>query len=258
MKKWLRQHLDKVIIIVGIIALGVLTSKVIQNLNDNLAAIRDAQFLNKVVIRKGDLTSWFSLKSGMNKPVFLNDFEDALVEFSAWSSHINADGTSLNLWEHDTNLRLDRENSRLFYSMVSAKMQTLPLKAYTIEEVVSLKEDGATVEYYFIPNEMISDVTFILGHYGWYFSEVKLGPEEITVQHSDLNKTQWENNEKPERMSTIKIKLLTKPKKKVVNRNVYGIYNFDVTYTLKDPKIFERNLLAKEEVILEKIEKLSY
>lgn len=258
MKKWLRQHPDRLIIIVVLIALGGLIWTVSENLKDNLAATRDAQLLNKVVMKKGDLTVWFSLKSGMNKPVFLNDFEDALVEFSAWSSHINADGASMNLWEHDTNLRLDRENSTLFYSMVSVEMRTLPPKAYTVEEVVILKEDRAMVEYYFIPNETISDVTFILGHYGWYFSDVKLGHGEITVQHSDLNKDQWEKNEKPERMSTIKIKLLTKPEKEVVNRDVYGIYNFDVTYTLKDPKIFERNLMAKEEIILEKIEKLSY
>lgn len=258
MKKWLHQHLDKVIIIVVLIALGGLIWMVSENLKDNLAATRDAQLLNKVVIKKGDLTAWFSLKSGMNKPVFLNDFEDALVELSAWSSYINVGGTTLNLWEHDTNLRLDRENSTLFYSMVSTKMRNLPLKAYTIEEVVILKEDRATVEYYFIPNEMISEVTFILGHYGWYFSDVKLGDEEITFQHSDLNKVQWENHEPPARMSTGKVKLLTRPKKEVVNRNVYGIYNVDVTYTLKNPKIFERNLLAKEEIILEKIEKLSY
>ena len=258
MKKWLRKYLDKLIIIVVLIALGGLVWMVSANLKDNLAVTRDARLLNKVIMTRGDLSAWFSLKSGMNKPVLLNHFEDALIELSAWSSYINTDGSSLNLWEHDTNLRLDRENSTLFYSMVSAKMHALAPKAYTIEEVVTLKQDRARVEYYFIPNEMISDVTFILGHYGWYFSDVKLGHDEITVQHSDLNKVQWENNEKPSRMSTIKVKLITKPEKELVNRNLYGIYNFDVTYTLKNPKIFERNLLAKEEIILKKIEKVSY
>ena len=258
MKKFLRKYIDKIIIVLVLVALAVLVWRMADNLKENLVATKEANLLDKIVMEKGDLTVLFSLKSGMNKPVFLNKYEDALVEFSAWSSQITVDGSSTTLWEHDSGLRLDGENSTLFYSMTSAPMRTVPVKNYIVEEVITLDKEKATVEYYFIPNELISKVTLILGHYGWYFSDLKLEDDEVTMFHSDLNKMEWENNEKPIRMSTIKIKLLTKPEKEMVNRNVHGIYNFDITYTLENPKIFERNLLDKEEIYLEEVRRIEY
>jgi hypothetical protein len=140
MQQFVRQHIDRILIALGLSLLIVLSLRTLHNLQ-TISATEAPQELR---LDGGALTALYTLNAGMNKPALLNRRGDALVEFSGWDSFVNVDGVSADLWSHAFNIELDRGRNRAFLTWSSVPLrqddpgQEGHHRRYQIEQVVTL------------------------------------------------------------------------------------------------------------------------
>jgi len=229
----------------------VLSVKTLHNLS-NLAATEAPQELR---LEGRDLVALYALNSGMNKPAILNRYGDALVEFSGWNSSVSVDGIGADLWTHAFHVELDRERTRAFLDWSSVPLrQDVPqdrrMLKYQVEQVVSLSGNGAVVEYYFVPNEPMRDVDLTVGLYKWYYQNLTRTGDRFSFVSTDLGRLETEQRMLPRRDTPVLVRSSTPAQSVQTLANEFGVYAIDFSYTAHSPKIYERTLLARLEVIM--------
>ncbi len=250
MTRFLLRHIDRVIIVCGLVALMVLAGRALSNLALMAAEVTVQQELRRDY---GDMTVLFTLNAGNNKPVFFNRQGDALVEYSAWSSFVTVDGVTLDLWSHAFNVHVDKETSRVYLTISSGlgvpQRSGEEAKRYQIEQQVEIAGKTARVRYFFIPNQPVNTVRFVLGHYGWYFERLRVVDGVVTFDRSNLLRERYEHSDVPSRFTPVTVRPGPGGKIEVL-RNQFGPYAFNVTYSLQSPTSYEKTLIAEEEVRL--------
>lgn len=250
MLRFLLRHIDRVVIAFGLVALMLVAMRALHNV-----ALLAAEVTVQPEMRRdyGDMTVLYTLNAGNNKPVFFNRDGDALVEYSAWSSFVTVDGITLDLWSHAFNVHVDKETGRTYLTMSSSRgapQRSDPEpKRYQIEQQVDVVGKTARVRYYFIPNQPVRTVRFVLGHYGWYFERLRVVDGLITFDRSNLLRERYEQSDVPSRYTSVTVRPGPNGKIEVL-RSQFGPYAFNVTYTLQSPASYEKTLIAEEEVRL--------
>lgn len=248
--KVLWQHIDRVIIVLGLLAMMILGLRTLHNVALMAAEVAAPQELRRDF---GDLIVAYSLNAGNNKPVFLDRDGDALVEYSAWSSFIIVDGITQDLWSHAFNVHVDKTTNRIFLTMSSGRGAPdrggLEPKRYQIEQQVEVAGKTARVRYYFIPNQPVETVRLAIGHYGWYFERLRIDGALVSFERTDLKREGYERGEAARRHFAGRVRLGPTGKVEVL-RNQYGTHAFTVTYTTRRPAPYERTLVAEEEVAI--------
>lgn len=248
--KLLLRHIDRVVILVGLLSLIVLAVRTLHNV-----ALMAAEVSVKSELRRdfGDLTVLYALNAGNNKPVFFNRYGDAVVEYSAWSSFITVDGVTQDLWSHAFNVYVDKETSRFFLTMSSSRgapdQGGREPKRYQIEQQVEVRGSTARVRYYVIPNQPVERVRLVVGHYGWYLERLRASGGLVAFDRSDLQREGYERGEVATRYTPVRVRVRPGARVEVL-RNQYGAYAFNVTYTVESPTSYAKTLVAEEEVDL--------
>ncbi len=229
----------------------VLSVKTLNNLT-NLAAVEAPQELR---LDGGDLTALYTLNAGMNKPAILNRAGDVLVEFSGWNSYVTVDGVTVDLWSHVFNIELDRERARAFHTWTSAPLrqgdpQGHRIRRYQIQQVVSLLPNHATVEYFIIPNEPVTQVQLTLGLYKWYYQALTRSADQFVFSSSDLTRQQAEQGFKARRFTAVAIRSMTQPHSATVLSDDVGNYAVQIAYRISSPNVYGRTLLARLQLTL--------
>jgi hypothetical protein len=251
MKRLLIQHVDRILIALGLSFLLILSVKMMHNL-ENLAAVEAPQELH---LGGGDLQALYTLNAGMNKPAILNGRGDALVEFSGWNSYANVDGVTADLWSHAFNIELDRDRNRAFLTWSSVPVrQNAPqgqrMRKYQLEQAVTIGMGQAAVEYYIIPNEPLRDLQLTVGLYHWYYRDLKPSAEGFAFTATDLTRLQAEQHQEPRRLTHAMIRPVTRPDSVRTLSNEFGVYAIELSYRASAPKIYERTRVARVEVDL--------
>ncbi|MGH2361256.1 MAG: hypothetical protein ACRDGM_12050 [bacterium] len=248
MIRFLLRHIDRVVIVFGLLALMVLAMRTLHNVALMAAEVTLQQELRRDY---GDFIVLFTLNAGNNKPVFFNRQGDALVEYSAWSSFVTVDGISLDLWSHAFNAHVDKETGRMYLTMSSSRGAPQrggpDPKRYQIEQQVDISGKTARVRYYFIPNQPVDTVRFVLGHYGWYFERLRMVEDVVMFDRSNLLRERHEQSDVPSRYTPVTVRPGPGGKIEVL-RNQFGPYAFNVTYSLQLPTPYEKTLIAEEEL----------
>jgi len=246
--KFILRHIDRVIILVGLVSLMLLAMRTLHNVALMASEVSVQQELRRDF---GDFTVLYTLNAGSNKPVFFNHQGDALVEYSAWSSFITVNGITLDLWSHAFNVHVDKETNRTFMTMSSGRGSPQrgepEPKRYQIEQQVEVKGRTARVRFYIIPNQPVETVRLALGHYGWYFERLRITGGEVAFDRSDLSRDGYEHGDMAKRFTSVRIRIDPKAKVEVL-RNQYGAYAFTIIYALQSPVPYEKTLIAEEEV----------
>lgn len=249
--KFLLQHIDRVVIVLGLLAMMVLGLRTLHNVALMAAEVAAPQELRRDY---GDLVVLYSLNAGNNKPVFFNKHGDALVEYSAWSSFITVDGITQDLWSHAFNVHLDKETNRIFLTMSSGRGAPdrggQEPKRYQIEQQVEVTGSTARIRYYFIPNQPVETVRLVIGHYGWYFERLKVDGDLVSFERTDLKRQGYEHGEVATRYASARVRVGAGAEFEVL-RSRFGSYAFTATYRLKSPPPYEKTMVSEEELRVE-------
>lgn len=248
MLRQLLRQIDRVVIVVGLLALMVLAMRTLHNV-----ALMAAEVTLQQEMRRdyGDLIVLYTLNAGNNKPVFFNRQGDALVEYSAWSSFVTVDGITLDLWSHAFNVYVDKETGRIYLTMSSSRGAPQrggpEPKRYQIEQQVDITGKTARVRYFFIPNQPVQTVRLVLGHYGWYFERLRVADGLVSFNRSDLVRDRYEHSDVPSRLTRVTLRPVPGGKVELL-RNQFGPYAFNMTYVIHMPAPYEKTLIAEEEI----------
>lgn len=247
----LLRHIDRVVILFALLVLVALAIRTLHNV-----ALMAAEVSVQRELRRdfGDLTVFYTLNAGNNKPVFFNPYGDALVEYSAWSSFITVDGITLDLWSHAYNVYVDKPTNRTILALTSglgAPQRGGPEpKKYLLEQQVEVDGKTARIRYYIIPNEPVERVRLVLGHYGWYFERLRVSDGVVKFDRSDLQREGYERGEIATRYTTVSVRFHTAGTVSVL-RNQYGPYAYEISYTVHSPTPYEKTLIASEELMID-------
>ncbi|HKV45839.1 MAG TPA: hypothetical protein VJT32_14375 [bacterium] len=249
MKRFLIQHIDRILIVLGLSFLLILSVRTLHNLAD-LAAVEAPQELR---LGSGDLQALYTLNAGMNKPAILDRRGDALMEFSGWNSYADVDGVSADLWSHGFNIELDRQRNRAFLTWSSLPLrqsdpQERRMRRYQLEQVVTLEGSQAVVEYYIIPNEPVRDARLTVGLYHWYYHALSPSKDGFVFSVTDLTRLEAEERLQPRRYTPARVAFLTTPEGVRTLTNEFGVYAIESSYRLHAPRLYERTLLARMSV----------
>ena len=244
------RHIDRIVIVVGLLGLMVLTVRTLHNVALLAAEVTVQQELRRDY---GDMIVLYTLNAGNNKPTFFNREGDALVEYSAWSSFVTVDGITLDMWSHAFNVHVDKETGRVYLTMSSGRGaphgRGPEPKRYQIEQQVEIVGKTARIRYFFIPNQPVNTVRFVLGHYGWYFERLRVVDGAIAFDRSNLTRDRYEHGDIANRLTSAIVRSGSGGTMEVL-RNQFGPYAFNVTYTLRSPAPYEKTLIAEEEIRL--------
>lgn len=245
----LLRHIDRVIILIGLLALVALGARTLHN----VATLASEAFVQQELRRDfGDITVAYALNAGNNKPVFFNRHGDALVEYSAWSSFITVDGITLDLWSHAFNIYSDKQTGRLHLTMSSvapgSRRGGPEPKNYQIEQQVEVTGNTATIKYFIIPNEPVRTVRLLLGHYGWYLQRPRLDGGTATFERANLTRETSERGGAPSRYTSVSVRFGLHGTVELL-RNQYGSYALNVTYFVENPPPFVKTLIAAETIL---------
>ncbi len=248
MLRFLLRHIDRVVILVGLVGLMVLAIRTLHNV-----ALMAAEVSVQHELRRdfGDLTVLYTLNAGNNKPVFFNRYGDVLVEYSAWSSFVTVDGITLDLWSHAFNVHVDKPTNRVFLTMSSGRGSPQrggpEPKRYQIEQQVEVDGTTARIRYYIIPNEPVERVRLVLGHYGWYFERLRTSRGVVMFDRTDLKREGYEHGELATRNTAVSVIIGSRANVEVL-RNQYGAFAFTASYFIESPASYEKTLIVEERV----------
>ncbi len=250
MTRVLLRHLDRIVILFGLLSLILLGVRTLHNVALMAAEV---SVLNELRRDFGDLTVLYTLNAGNNKPVFFNRYGDALVEYSAWSSFVTVDGITLDLWSHAFAIYADKQTNRLFLTLSSgsgAPQRAGPEpKRYQIEQQVEVRGSRAVVRYYIIPNQPVHTVRLVIGHYGWYFERLRIEDNTVVFDRPNLQREDYEQGDVATRSTSVRVQVSAGGKVEIL-RNLHGTFAFPVTYIVDSPPPFEKSLIAEETVSL--------
>ncbi len=249
--KFLLQHIDRVIISLGLLTLIAFGLQTLRNV-----ALTASDVVAPDELRRdfGELTVAYALNAGNNKPVFFNRYGDALLEYSAWSSFVTVDGITLDLWSHAFNLYVDKPTNRFILTFSTgrgAPQRGGPEpKRYQIEQQVDVTGSTVRIRYFIIPNQPVQTVRLILGHYAWYLERLRLSDGTASFDRPNLSRERYESGDVATRYTPVKVRLGQGAHAEVL-RNATGAYALNVTYVIRSPAPYEKALIAEEEVILQ-------
>ena len=247
MKRFCMRHVDRIIIMLSFLTLLGVGLRTFHNME----AVIAVEIPQETRLDGGTLTAIYTLNAGQNKPLISNRYGDPIVEYSASSSFIAVDGLSADLWSHSFNLEFDRPRDRAFMglssaSLINANPQDGKVRRYQIEQVLTIHGDSVVVEYYLIPNQPVHNVRLTVGHYGWYFHNLRQRGDAFQFTRNDLNRDMEESRNRPSRMTDATLVLMLPSADTRVLTNSFGPYAIETTYVISNPKVYERTLIASE------------
>jgi hypothetical protein len=246
-KQFCMRHIDRIIIAFSFVALLGLGIRTVQNMEAVLAV----EVPQETRLDGGILSAVYTLNAGQNKPLISNRYGDPIIEYSASSSFVAVDGLSADLWSHAFNLEFDRPNDRAFMGLSSASLintnpQNGQVRRYQIEQVLEIRGNSVTVDYYLIPNQPVHHVRLTIGHYAWYFHDLQQHPGGLQFTRNDLTREMEESRNRTSRTTDVTLRMKLPPADTRVLTNAFGPYAIETLYVAANPKLYERTLVASE------------
>lgn len=203
----------------------------------------------------------FERDAGAGRPFILASDQTKLVEYSDWdySSAIYVEGSVAGannelLYLHPHGYASDPAENRITHTMRGQDWEL-------IKEVQITGERKVQIDFYFIARTSgIQRVVLSLGHYNWYYQNVRRDRASFTAEVNGLERYQVEEGFTQPAKYEVKVSAQSSlaPVREPIRigfSNPWGVANVVTTYQLQNPAQDKRVLLASELVTWTTIER---
>jgi hypothetical protein len=207
-----------------------------------------------------DVQIRFERDAGSGRPYVMSREGTILMEYSDWdfSSSISVEradggGHAEALYLHPHGYAMDTKIDQLTHTMQD--------QDWDLAKVVTITgRRKVRVDYYFTARESgMRTVTLSLGHYRWYFQDVRRNDRGFVAKVNSLERREVEEGVKEAPRYAVSLRARTPLAKvkepiRVGYQNAWGIVNVVTTYRVTSPPRDRRVLLGSELVSWEPIE----
>ena len=248
MMNFIRKNLDRylaiIILTLAILFLGynwVLTQQ-------QLSRLETTNYEGLIRLDYQDSAIRFQRDAATERPALTTPAGFSLLAYNDQLSTINVNGSQTNLWDTAHGYTTDPTNQTLYHAMQG--------NGWTLTKEIKLGPGNqqATINYYYLNPAQDSQVSLILEHFHWYFTDSQITSTGFTGQFQEASREQLEQTQPIFTQKHYQLSLnkggnlpgWVSYKVYSGEQNQWGFYSFFTRYDAQPVKANQRTLIGSE------------